>query len=266
LAYVITQGSKSDLWIYDWQRGTNRRFTNGRVTTLPIWSPDGRFVIFSSVGGIFCIQADGAGAEQQLTQSKNRQLPNFVTPDGKRLVFSEGSAEAKGELRILPIDIGSGKAQAGEPQPLLKASSISTFASLSPDGKWLAYANAEAGPYEVYVRAFPDKGTQVQVSNSGGVMPHWSRNGHQLYYRTEDQRIMVANYMVKGESFIANKPRVWYGKQISNVGLAVNLDLAQDGKRFLVLMPAESTESRDRQSHVTLVTNFFDEVRRRVAG
>lgn len=264
LAYVMNQGSNSDLWIYDWKRSANRRLTNGLVTTTPIWSPDGRFVIFQSFGGIFYIQADGAGAMQQLLKSKYRQLPNSFSRSGK-LVFSELST-ANAELRILPVEIGSGKLQAGEPQSLLEASSISTFAAFSPDGRWLAYANANAGPYEIYVRAFPDKGTQVQVSNAGGTMPFWSRNGRELFYRTENQRIMVVNYAVNGESFIPGKPRPWYGGRTSNTGLAVNLDLAPDGKRFIVLMPSENRESRERQSHVTLVTNFFEEVRRRFAG
>jgi hypothetical protein len=53
---------------------------------------------------------------------------------------------------------------------------------------------------------------------------------------------------------------------LANVGLAMNFDLAPDGKSFVVLMPAESPEPRETQSHVTLVVNFFDEVRRRVAA
>ena len=77
---------------------------------------------------------------------------------------------------------------------------------------------------------------------------------------------MVANYTVKGGLFVAEKPRVWFGKQLANTGLAKNIDLAPDGKRFVVLMSAESPEPQGNQSHVTLVVNFFDEVRRRVAG
>jgi serine/threonine-protein kinase len=118
----------------------------------------------------------------------------------------------------------------------------------------------------VYVRAFPDNGAQVQISNAGGVIPVWSRNGHELFYRTVDNRIMVTNYTVKGETFVADKPRVWSGKQLANVGLGGNFDLAPDGKRFVVLMPAESPEPREAQNHVTLVVNFFDEIRRRVAA
>jgi hypothetical protein len=77
---------------------------------------------------------------------------------------------------------------------------------------------------------------------------------------------MAVNYTVKGESFVVEKPRVWSAKQLANVGLAVNLDLAPDGKRFVVLMPAESSEPREAQNHIKLVIHFFDEVRRRVAA
>jgi serine/threonine-protein kinase len=156
--------------------------------------------------------------------------------------------------------------RAGEPQFFLKTPTVQNFAAFSPDGRWLAYADTEAGSYEVYVRAFPDNGAQVQISNAGGVIPVWSRNGHELFYRTVDNRIMVTNYTVKGETFVADKPRVWSGKQLANVGLGGNFDLAPDGKRFVVLMPAESPEPREAQNHVTLVVNFFDEIRRRVAA
>ena len=76
---------------------------------------------------------------------------------------------------------------------------------------------------------------------------------------------MVANYAVKGESFLAGRPQVWSGKQLADVGLTSNYDVAPDGRHFAVLMPAEGTEARDKQNHLMLVVNFFDEVRRRVA-
>ena len=42
----------------------------------------------------------------------------------------------------------------------------------------------------------------------------WSRNGHELFFETLDNHIMVAAYTVKGDSFVADKPRVWSEKQI----------------------------------------------------
>jgi Tol biopolymer transport system component len=58
----------------------------------------------------------------------------------------------------------------------------------SPDGRWLAYYQDDSGSWEVYVRAFPDKRGKWQTSNSGGVYPDWSRNGRELFYRTQDNR------------------------------------------------------------------------------
>ena len=212
------------------------------------------------------MQADGAGAVRQLTQSKNLQFPHFFTPDGKRLVFTEATSGTSGEIRSVSVDIPSGQMKAGEPKTHLKTSTAPTFAALSPSGRWLAYQDSQEGRFEVYVRAFPDTGVQVRISNNGGTMPSWSRNGRELFYRTMDQRIMVTHYAVKGEVFVPDKPQVWFGKQLANIGLAVNLDLAPDGKHFLALMPAEGSVPRDRQSHVSLFVNYFDEVRRRMAG
>jgi serine/threonine-protein kinase len=267
LALMVSQGSSSDLWIYDSQRGSKTRLTNGMgVNAYPVWSPDGRFVVFQSAGGIFWTRADGAGKPQPLTQSKISQFPTSFTPDGTRLVFTELTSGAGADIRTVPVENRSGQLWAGQPELFLKTAAVNTFAAFSPDGRWLAYADAESGSYEVYVRAFPDKGTKVQVSNAGGTMPIWSRNGRELFYRTEDQRIMVANYTARGELFLADKPRVWFGKQLANLGLTLNFDLAPDGKHFLMLVSAESPEPRETQSHVTLALNFFDEVRRRVAA
>jgi serine/threonine-protein kinase len=267
LIYLVSQGSSTDLWLYDSERSSKTRLASGMgVTAYPVWSPDGRFVAFQAAGGIFWTRADGAGKPQPLTQSKAMQLPTSFSPDGRRLVYSEMTSGKGADIRTVPVESGSGQMRAGEPQLFLKASTDNTFAAFSPDGRWLAYSDAEAGQYEVYVRAFPDRGAKVQISNAGGMMPIWSRNGHELFYRTEDNRIMVANYTVRGESFMAEKPRLWFGKQLANLGVGVNFDLAPDGKRFVVLMPAESPEPREAQNHVTLVVNFFDEVRRRVAA
>ncbi len=261
LAYVSTQGPNSDLFIYDWQRSIKTRLTNGRVTRSPVWTPDGRFVVFAAGGGMFAARTDGAGAPAQLTVSNNLQTPNTFSPDGRRLLFTKGGiAGAKGETRVVPVDIENGQMVARKDEPFFAAPVSPTF---SPDGRWLAYSNVKNGASEVYVRAFRDNARQVQVSIGGGSLPFWSRNGRELFYRGEDQQIMVVNYTIQGDSFSPQRARQWYGKPIANIGGAGNLDLAPDG-RFIVLMPAEIAEARESRSHVTLVMNFFDEVREAV--
>jgi serine/threonine-protein kinase len=199
LAFTMSQGSSTDLQTYDLHRDNKNRLTNGMATGYPVWSPDGRFLVFQTTGGMSWTRADGADKPQTLTKSKAIQLPASFTPDGKRLAFSEQTPGGGGEIRTVPIEGGSGQLRAGESQLFLKTSTGNNFEAFSPDGRWLAFGDAQGGNYEVYVRAFPDNGTQVKISNAGGVWPVWSRNGPELFYRTEDQHIMVVNYSVKGE-------------------------------------------------------------------
>jgi serine/threonine-protein kinase len=97
-----------------------------------------------------------------------------------------------------------------KPEAFLQTSAAQPFPAFSPDGRWLAYADAESRSYEVYVRAFPDKGSRWLISNGGGTMPRWARNGRELFYRTEDSRIMVVSYTASGDTFVADKPRLWF--------------------------------------------------------
>ena len=94
----------------------------------------------------------------------------------------------------------------------------------------------------------------------------WSRNGRELFYRTEDQRIMVVSYTVKGDAFVADIPRLWSTQRLANTGMVANVDIAMAGTRFAALMPADAAEPRETRGHFTLVLNFFDEVRRRLAA
>ena len=117
------------------------------------------------------------------------------------------------------------------------------------------------------MRPFPaGSGGKWQVSDGRGVSPLWSNNGRELFYETADNRIMVVDYKVNGDSFAPGKPRLWSDEQIFNpvAPLALNLDLAPDGKRFAVLTAPEATGGEKGSVHVTMLLNFFDEVKRRI--
>ena len=134
--------------------------------------------------------------------------------------------------------------------------------SFSPDGRWLAYASDESGRFEVYVQAFVASGSaggeRKLISNSGGLSPTWSPNGRELLYRAGDQ-IMTVGYTVSGDSFDADKPRVW----AANARGAGGFDLAPDGKRVAMFVPLATKDASPRENTVVVVLNFFDELRRR---
>jgi serine/threonine-protein kinase len=90
------------------------------------------------------------------------------------------------------------------------------------------------------------------------------QQARELFFRTDDNHIMVAAYTVKGDSFVADKPRVWSEKRIANSGPAgTNYDVAPDGKRIAALMPVDAPDVQQSQNHVVFLENFFDELRRR---
>ena len=133
----------------------------------------------------------------------------------------------------------------------------------------MAYALANSGNYEVYVRAFPDRGAQRQISNRGGNFPRWSPNGRELFFLSPDQRIMVVDYTNKGNSFSPGVPRLWSKQQIllrSGGGAIQPYAVAADGKRFAVMLYADGTTEPHSPLRLTFLLNFGDELRRRVAS
>jgi Tol biopolymer transport system component/tRNA A-37 threonylcarbamoyl transferase component Bud32 len=256
--------SNADIWVYDWQRDTMTRLTFTGNANGPVWSPDGRYIAFRVLGeGMDVIRSDGSGKPEPLTQSKNSQYPWSFAPDGKRLAFIDSSTGAF-QLWTMPLESDSAGLQPGKPEIFLQTPADERAPSFSPDGRWMAYASNESGTFQVYVRAFPDKGGKWQISNSGGTYPMWSHNGHELFFETLDNRIMVASYIEKGDSFVADKPRAWSEKQLGGIVNTVkNIDLAPDGKRIVALMPVETAEAQKAQSQVTFLMNFFDGLRRK---
>jgi len=267
LALEVTEGPGTDIWLYEWQRDTMTRLTFTGNANAPVWSPDGQYIVFQVLGeGMSVTRSDGSGKPQPLTQSKNIQIPWSFTPDGKRLAFYEQDSKTFFDLWAVPLVSESAGLRAGKPEIFLQTPADERTPSFSPDGRWLAYVSDESGTFQVYVRAFPDKGGKWQISNNGGWLPMWSHNGHELFFEALDNHIMMAAFTVKGDSFVVDKPRVWSEKQIGGLTLTSrNVDLAPDGKRIVALMPVETAEAQKAQNHVIFLENFFDEVRRRTA-
>lgn len=264
-----------DIWVYDYARDTMTRLTfEPGINDSPVWTPDGQRLAFASDrhGGatnIYWQRADGTGPVQRLTESKNRQFPWSWTPDGRALLFvevAEGQATGinNADIWMLPMD---GDEQTGwrpgTPKVLLASPFIEVSPSVSPDGLWLAYTSNESGRFEVYVTRFPSGGGKWQVSSSGGQRPVWSPNGKELFYENaenDDAQIMVASYTGSARQFRAEKPRLWSPAKFEFKGPTSTFALHPDGKRFAVVVESQEAEI----NKVTLVLNFFDEIRRRV--
>jgi len=272
LALMQTAGSRQGIFVYDWQRDTMSRLTvdtDIQRTAYPTWSPDGKHIVFgSSVGdgyGLGWIRADGAGEPQRLLDSKNNVVPYSFFPDGRRLAYQQSNPGVGWDLWTLALDLSDpDHPKPGKPQPFLRTPSSEAFPAVSPDGRWIGYQSDESGRGEVYVRPFPGPGGKAQISNTGGRRPVWSHNGRELFFQNLENRIMVADYETKNESFVAGKPRLWSDQQLQNIRGALNYDLAPDGKHFAIFPELKALAEEKGDVHVTFLLNFSDELRRRV--
>jgi serine/threonine-protein kinase len=263
---VANDDVHSGIWIYDIRRDTLSPLTGERSGTHPVWTPDGRYIVYQAPDGISYARADGGSRPQPLTESKEFQYPSAFSPDGKRLAFYQVESEGL-YLWTMPVEHDGDGLKAGKPEPFQHTASGERGASFSPDGRWLAYSSSESGSSQVYVRAFPDKGGHWQVSSDGGTSPIFSRNGKDLFFfDVPDDRIMVASYSAKGDSFVAEKPREWSGLSVAlTMGGAVGAqyDVAPDGKRIAVGISAAGSTQQDA-GHVIFLENFVDELQRKV--
>jgi hypothetical protein len=267
LAVAVTESGTSIVQMYERQRDRWTRVNALRGEYFPLWSPDGRVLILGSISGLHWVMSDGVAPPKPLTRRNAIQIPWSFTPDGTRLAYHERSASTGFDLWTVPVHATDDGLKTGEPELFLQTPAYETYPAFSPDGRWIAYGSGEYGKWEVYVRPFPNNGArEVQVSQGGGRIPHWLPNGHELLYRTDDQRLMVATYTIHGGAFVAEEPRPWWPGQLADTGVLSNFDLDLEGRRVLALLPATRLEGRQSPNHVTVTLNFSDEVRRRTDG
>ncbi|MBI3695088.1 MAG: PD40 domain-containing protein [Acidobacteria bacterium] len=139
-----------------------------------------------------------------------------------------------------------------KPVPFLETEFNEFFGRFSPDGKWIAYASNESGPYEVYVRGFPKSGGQWMVSNGGGSRPRWRRDGKELFYLTADRKLMAVEVKAAGATFEYGQPRELFQTSAANLGNTDVYDVTADGKRFLVNTALEEAAA----TPITVVENW----------
>jgi serine/threonine-protein kinase len=262
----------SDIFVYDLERGTMVRLTFDGHSQGPVWSPDGARIAFrtNAAAGtaLMWMPSDGAGEPQELLNSPNTVIPWSFSPDGRRLAYFESNPDTSYDIWTLPFDAaGPNSLKPGKPEPFLRTPFGELVPVFSPDGRWIAYRSNESGSTEIYVRPSakdaPAGGGKWQISSDGGTYALWANNGRELFYEATDNRIMVVDYTVSGDSFAPGKPRLWSEKQLFNPGRS-NLALAPDGKRFAVFPASDPADPAKGSVHVTFLLNFLDDLKRRL--
>jgi eukaryotic-like serine/threonine-protein kinase len=249
------EGSDSEIWIYDLGRETLTRLTfEGTGNIDPIWTPDGRKIVFKgNQSRLFSQPADGSGAMEELTNDKlsPNNIPGSFSPDGQVLAFM-GSGSG--------LDLYTLSLKDGKPQPFLRTPSNETAPRFSPDGRFIAYASDESGRYEIYVRPYPGPGGKWQISTEGGTEPAWNPKGRELFYRSGN-KMMAVEVTTEG-TFSAGKPKMLFeGSYVPTPRSFPDYDVSPDGQRFLMLKASEQTQA---PAQINVVLNWLEELKQKV--
>jgi Tol biopolymer transport system component len=229
-----TGSGSYDLWIRDLERGVTSRFTfDAGNDSTPLWSPDGRTIVFTSdrggvAGDLYRKLASGTGEEEVLLATEEEKYAQDWSRDGRFLVFQSRGRETRWDIWALPVD--------GEPFPVVKTRFREVNPVLSPDGTLIAYVSNESGQNEVYVQEFPEPRSKWQVSTGGGNDPHWRADGREIFYRAPDSRLMSVAVQ-KGESFSAGAPTALFQARLQPAIVRSLYRPSPDGQRFLTLAP-----------------------------
>jgi Tol biopolymer transport system component len=193
-ATVVNRGTGlGDIWIYDLARGVRDRFTNEAGLSFgPVWSPDGRSIVYSTVAGApphLVRRALTSSVSEDLMRPGSFQFAGSFSADGSTFFFRQ-HFWMKAELfrmdmrtrNVEPLHIKGRDPEA------------------SPDGRWLAFSADTAGGIEIYLQSLIDKDMPRQrISTRGGQNPSWRRDSGELFYLSPQNVVMSVIPRVAGD-------------------------------------------------------------------
>jgi eukaryotic-like serine/threonine-protein kinase len=274
LVVQTDDGKDQIVWIYEMSGGTTlRRLTFGGKNQYPIWSNDGRRVIFTSDRegdkGLFWQPADGTGTAERLTKADQsiEHRAQAIDPAGKALAFFALRGTAGG-IFVLPMN--------GDRTPTVFAELPNSFqphAAFSPTGRWVVYSSTEVPVVQVFVQPYPSTGSnyaKYQITTDPGAanaFPVWSPDGKQIFYASPPKMFTVD---------VRTEPTFSFGKPTAlpvtgfvqpTPGMR-NFDITRDGKHFVVVMPASGPSQNATNpriaAQINVVMNWFEELKQRV--
>jgi Tol biopolymer transport system component len=229
--------SMRDVWVYDLTRDSATRLTTDPSDDAdPVWTHDGRTIIFASsrqgTVDIFKIAAGGGQPEELVVDTAGSTPVMDLAPDGSQVVVLATSLEPASGLDLAAYSLGT----PGDRRTILKSPAAEIEGQFAASGKFFSYGSNQSGRFEVYVEPWPQTGERWPISTSGGSDARWSPTGEEIFYLTPDRRLMAVPVRVS-PSFVAGRPVELFQTRVAGpIGLGHRFPFAvdRDGKRFLM--------------------------------
>ncbi|MFN7938067.1 MAG: protein kinase [Bryobacteraceae bacterium] len=222
---------RTNIWIHDLLRGTRNRFSFGNREDYPVWTPNGKEIVFMNDSGtqardLFIQSVEGESKPVKITDGLT---PGSWSPDGRWLAFTKQGGETASDILVIERNTDG---SFGKPRTFIATPFVEVNPRISPDGRFLAYSTDETGRNEIVVRSFPDGARKWQVTSIGATSPAWNPNGKELFFFSESKLMRVATQL--GEQFSWSPPEeVFRSVTPLSTGVISMLDVTPDGQRFL---------------------------------
>jgi serine/threonine-protein kinase len=241
---------ESDIWIYEVESGRGVRLTFEGDNQSPVWTPDGKGVVYASRRSnrwyVYRKAADIGSEPEQLLRSESRHIPYSWHPSGQILALVAIYSSTNSDVLMLSLD-------GYRVTPFLTSPFIEDTPRFSPDGRWVTYFSMESGRAEVYVQPYPGPGGKIPISRGGGMFPTWSIDGREIFYRQGGRTNSVE--LKTAPDFIAGTPKTLFeGRYLTGY------DITPDGRRFLMV----ANEQGSWPSQLNVVLNWSEELKRLV--
>jgi eukaryotic-like serine/threonine-protein kinase len=254
VAFATGEDKDTNIWVRDLVRGIDTRLTFGAEKEgFPLWLSPSR-LSYIQVAGMkvqtLAVNADGSGGQTVIAVASEigREIVHFA-PDGKTAALIVDD-RGQGRLRVAPVlpDGSLGprtRLLRMEPEPDVNDLSI------SPDGRFLAYATNDPGQPDVFLTRFPSGEGQWQVDQEGGRRPVWARGTGELFYIAgggPSRRALVAVPVDPSQDPPLGTPAHLFDIDPSWLHLGeMPYDVTADGTRFLMVREAAGHDAKPRR-------------------
>jgi eukaryotic-like serine/threonine-protein kinase len=253
-----------NVWIYEVPQAQWRQLTFDGGER-PLWTPDGRAIVYWRQNALWRVAADFSGAPEPLpgTEVPDNQGPFAWSPDAEVLLYGGGTSG----IRVHRARAGSTDTSASE-APALRPPDGAAIGRVgfSPDGRWVVYTVFDTVGPSVWVSPFPfGTGAPRRIVNDQAHSPVWSRAGGEIFLvNVRALMAQVVRVNAGAGALDWQNPEPLFAAAILTPAAGLtNYDVTRDGQQLVTVSPT-GNESTATAQDVRIVVNWTEELKRLV--